>query len=134
MYALRRPRKPIQCNGIGSLLCAGLPVWHNRLPVESIVTRWIFLSFNAAALHYNMRYNRSTMKLKVTQIGSSKGVILPKELLEVLHVDKGDALYATPTAVGGLQLTPYEPEFEVAIKQARSVMRRYRNTLRKLAE
>jgi len=81
-----------------------------------------------------MRYNHSMTKLKVTQIGSSKGVILPKELLEVLHVDKGDALYATPTAAGGVQLTPYEPEFEVAIKQARSVMRRYRNTLRKLAE
>jgi putative addiction module antidote len=73
-------------------------------------------------------------KLKVTQIGSSKGVILPKELLERLHVDKGDALYATPTAAGGVQLTPYEPEFEAAIKQARSVMRRYRDTLRKLAE
>ncbi len=74
------------------------------------------------------------MKLKVTTIGSSKGVILPKELLEALKVDKGDVLYATPTAAGGIQLSPYDPDFDETIEIARGVMKRYRDTLRKLAE
>lgn len=73
-------------------------------------------------------------KLKVTTIGSSKGVILPKELLEKLQVDKGDYLYATPTESGGIQLTAYQPDFEETIELARGVMKRYRDTLRKLAE
>ena len=37
--------------------------------------------------------------LKVTQIGNSLGVILPKELLARLKVDKGDALYIRGMAV-----------------------------------
>ena len=32
--------------------------------------------------------------LKITTIGNSAGVILPKELLEKLRVAKGDTLYA----------------------------------------
>lgn len=74
------------------------------------------------------------MKLKVTTIGSSKGVILPKELLEALRVDKGDTLYVTPTATGGIQLSPYQPDFDETIQIARGVMKRYRDALRKLAE
>ena len=73
-------------------------------------------------------------KLKVTTIGSSKGVVLPKELLERLQVDKGDILYATPSAAGGIELSAYEPDFDETIQLARGVMKRYRDTLRKLAE
>ena len=40
------------------------------------------------------------MKLKITAIGNSAGVILPKELLARLHLDKGDALYALETPDG----------------------------------
>ncbi len=74
------------------------------------------------------------VKLKVTTVGSSKGVILPKELLEALNVDKGDILYATKTATGGIQLSPYQPDFDETVQLARGVMKRYRDTLRKLAE
>ena len=40
------------------------------------------------------------MKLKITAIGNSAGVILPKELMARLRVEKGDELYAVETPDG----------------------------------
>ncbi len=71
--------------------------------------------------------------VKVTTVGSSTGIVLPKELLERLHIEKGDVLYVTEVP-GGLQLTPYQPEFAEAVEAGRKITRRYRNALRKLAE
>ena len=48
------------------------------------------------------------MKLKLRAIGSSTGVILPKELLQRLKVNKGDSLLAVETADGYL-LTRFDP-------------------------
>jgi putative addiction module antidote len=73
------------------------------------------------------------LKLKVTSIGNSLGLILPKELIEKLNVGKGDTLTVTPTA-NGVELTPYDAEFDRAMEAGRKVMRRYRNTLRELAK
>ncbi len=73
------------------------------------------------------------MKLKVTQIGSSVGVVLPKEALARLKVDKGDSLYLTE-APDGYRVTPYDPEFERIMTSARKMSRRYRNSLRELAK
>lgn len=72
-------------------------------------------------------------KVKVTTVGSSAGVVLPKELLARLKVDKGDMLYVTETS-RGIELSPYDPAFEEEMSAARKVMRRYRNALRQLAE
>ncbi len=71
--------------------------------------------------------------LKVTTVGNSAGIVLPKEMLEQLHVEKGDKVYATRTP-NGIELTAYDPEFEEQIEVARRVMRRYRDALRKLAK
>ena len=71
--------------------------------------------------------------LKVTQIGNSLGVILPKELLARLKVDKGDALYITETPTG-VALTPYDPSFEHELELGREFMREYRDTFRALAK
>ena len=49
-----------------------------------------------------------------------------------LRVQKGDTLYVSETA-DGIELSPYDPEFEQEIETARAVMRRYRNALRQLA-
>jgi putative addiction module antidote len=49
--------------------------------------------------------------LKLTQIGNSVGVILPKEVLARLKLEKGDSVFVTD-AVNGVMLTPYSPEFE----------------------
>lgn len=67
--------------------------------------------------------------LKVTQIGNSLGVILPKDVLSRLKVEKGDALYVTDTPTG-VALTPYDPSFEEQLEMGREFMREYRDTLR----
>ena len=71
--------------------------------------------------------------LKLTQIGNSVGVILPKELLAKLGVGKGDTLYAIEQP-GGVQLTVADPEFEAQMELARKLMKRWRNVLRELAK
>ena len=71
--------------------------------------------------------------LKVTTVGNSVGVVLPKEALAKLRVKKGDTIYLTE-APEGLLLTPYDPEFEKQMKIARDVMNEYRDTLRELAK
>ena len=71
--------------------------------------------------------------LKFTQIGNSVGVVLPKELLGLLHVEKGDTLYATESPEG-VRLTPFDPEFEQQIEAARKVMKSRRDVLHELAK
>ena len=73
------------------------------------------------------------MKVKVTTVGNSAGVVLPKEVLAKLRVQKGDTLYLSETP-DGIELSPYDPDFDREIETARAVMRRYRNALRKLAK
>jgi putative addiction module antidote len=73
------------------------------------------------------------MKLKITTVGNSAGVVLPKELLARLRVDKGDILYATEVP-GGIKLIPYDPEFERQMEVAEDVMRKRRTLLHKLSD
>jgi putative addiction module antidote len=73
------------------------------------------------------------MKLKITTVGNSAGVILPKELLARLRVEKGDALYATELP-DGVKLTPYDPKLAGQMEIAGRVMRRRRVLLKKFAE
>ena len=74
-----------------------------------------------------------TATVKVTTVGNSVGIVLPKEVLGKLRVEKGDKLYITETATG-IQLTPYEPDFARKIEVAKRVMRKNRDALRKLAK
>lgn len=71
--------------------------------------------------------------LKLTKIGTSTGVILPKEMLTRLKVEKGDALYAIETAEGYL-ITPYDPAIADEIEAGREFMKQYRDTFRALAK
>lgn len=73
------------------------------------------------------------MELKVTKIGNSLGVVLPKELIASLKLDKGDTIWATE-AQSGYRLTPYDPEFEEQMTAARKLMKKRRNVLRELAK
>ncbi len=73
------------------------------------------------------------MKLKITAIGNSAGVILPKELLAKLRLDKGDELYALETP-DGIRLTTYDPVFAAQMDVAEKIMREDRELLRKLAQ
>jgi putative addiction module antidote len=73
------------------------------------------------------------MRLKITTVGNSAGVVLPKELLAKLRVDKGDTLYAIETP-DGIKLTPHDPEFEAQMEVAERVMREDRDLLRRLSK
>jgi putative addiction module antidote len=70
--------------------------------------------------------------VKVTTIGNSVGIVLPKEVLSRLHVEKGDILYVLETPEG-IQLTPYDQDFAAEMDAAKRVMRKHRDVLRKLA-
>lgn len=71
--------------------------------------------------------------VKVTTVGNSVGIVLPKELLERLRISKGDTLHVTETPTG-VELTPYDEEFAKQMEVAEQVMRKRRDVLKKLAE
>lgn len=73
------------------------------------------------------------MKLKITTIGNSAGVILPKELLSRLRLEKGDELFALETP-GGIKLSIYDPTLAGQMDVAEEVMRKRRTLLHKLAQ
>ena len=68
--------------------------------------------------------------LKLTSIGNSVGVILPRELLVKLGVQKGDTLYAIDSP-DGVRLITADPDFEA---HAERLMHKWRNVLRELAK
>ena len=72
-------------------------------------------------------------KLKITKVGSSAGVILPKEVLARLRVAKGDTIFLTESP-DGFRITPYDPEFEKQMTVARKFIRKHRDALRELAK
>lgn len=72
-------------------------------------------------------------ELKVTRVGNSLGIILPKEAAARLKVGAGDTLYVHETAEG-YHLTPYDPAFEAQMAAARKLMKKRRNALRELAK
>ena len=74
------------------------------------------------------------IKLKVRKVGNSLGLVLPREAVARLDVEESSRLYLSEAPDGGYRLTPYDPEFEQQMKIAEEGMRRYRNTLRALAE
>lgn len=74
-----------------------------------------------------------TTTLKITTIGNSAGIILPKEILEKLRVSKGDSLTVTETPDGVL-LNPFDDRVSSQMEVAERIMRENRNMLRKLAQ
>jgi putative addiction module antidote len=73
------------------------------------------------------------ISLKLTTVGNSTGVILPKEALAKLNVNKGDQLFLTESPSGFL-ITPYSPEFAADMKLAEQLMDQYKDALRELAK
>ncbi len=73
------------------------------------------------------------LTLKLTTIGNSVGVVLPKEVLDRLHLEKGDTLYLTESP-DGVRLTPYDPTFAQQMAVARDLMRKRRDVLHELAK
>jgi putative addiction module antidote len=71
--------------------------------------------------------------LKLKRIGNSIGVILPKDMLARLGLEKGDTLHVTDTP-DGLRLTPHAPRFAAQMEQMRGIAKKRRAVLRELAK
>lgn len=71
--------------------------------------------------------------LKLTQIGNSMGVILPREMLAKLGLTKGDTVYAVDQP-DGVRLTVADPDFAAQMDAARQIMKERRAVLRELAK
>ncbi len=71
--------------------------------------------------------------LKLTQIGNSVGLILPKELLARLKLEKGDTVFVTEAA-NGVNLSPYDPSLDEELALGREFMHDYRDTFHQLAK
>lgn len=71
--------------------------------------------------------------MKLTQIGNSIGLILPKEILARLKLEKGDTVFVTETPEG-VAITPYDPQFADQMDAARAVMKKRRAVLHELAK
>ena len=71
--------------------------------------------------------------LKITKIGNSMGVILPKEVLEQMNLKKGDTIHLTK-APDGYRVTTGDPDFDRQMEIAEGIMKKYHNALRELAK
>jgi putative addiction module antidote len=72
------------------------------------------------------------IKLKVTKIGDSVGVIFPKELMDKLNIKDGDALYLVETP-DGFEVKSDDAELMQQMEVAEEVMREDHDVLSKLA-
>ena len=77
--------------------------------------------------------DKAMSTLKLTQIGNSVGVILPKETLARLKLVKGDTVFMTD-AVNGVTISPYDTTFDTQMTEARRIMKKRRAVLHELAK
>jgi putative addiction module antidote len=74
-----------------------------------------------------------TNALKITTIGNSVGIILPKDILAKLRVSKGDQVHVIETQ-NGIEITPFDPVLSKQMEAAHKVMRKHRDVLKQLAD
>lgn len=72
--------------------------------------------------------------LKLTRIGNSVGVVLPKEALAKLGVEKGDIVYLTDAPDSAMTLSAYDPKVARQLALGEEVMDEFRDTFRALAK
>ncbi|HLA63436.1 MAG TPA: AbrB/MazE/SpoVT family DNA-binding domain-containing protein, partial [Rhodothermales bacterium] len=74
-----------------------------------------------------------TKPLKIRRVGNSLGVILPKGVLDSLHLQEGSTVTITRTP-DGLLLMPLDSDHEETMAAYEVVARTYKNALRELAK
>ncbi|HEY1500743.1 MAG TPA: AbrB/MazE/SpoVT family DNA-binding domain-containing protein [Acidobacteriaceae bacterium] len=73
------------------------------------------------------------MKLKIRPVGTSAGIVIPKQVLKRLKLAKGDSVFLTESP-DGFRITCGDPEFEEQMMFARRIMKKRRDALRDLAK
>lgn len=74
------------------------------------------------------------IQTKIRRIGNSLGIVLPKEAIQHLRVEEGQAVYLTEAPGGSLHVNVGSEAFAEKMRIADSLMRRYQNALRELAK
>jgi len=72
-------------------------------------------------------------RLKLTAIGTSTGMVVPKEMLARMKLKRGDVIHVVETTEGYL-LTPYDPKVAEQVEAGREFMKEYRDTFKVLAK
>jgi putative addiction module antidote len=67
------------------------------------------------------------------KVGGSLIATLPKAMVERLHLEVGDNVFAVETT-NGILLTPFDSDTEEAIAIAAKAAKKYRHALRELAK
>ena len=70
--------------------------------------------------------------VKITTVGNSLGIVLPREVLQRLHLDKGDQLWLVETR-DGVELRVHDPELLAQMEALDRAARADRTVLRGLA-
>lgn len=73
------------------------------------------------------------MEGKIRKVGNSLGVILPKQLIEELHLKTGDKITIERKGQN-LELRPVDPEFEEWTEAYHKINTDYKDVLKALAE
>lgn len=73
------------------------------------------------------------MQIKLRQVGNSVGVTFNKEILDKFGLKAGDELNIVVTNQG-IQLIPYETDFQETLLAYKKGSAKYRNAMRDLAD
>lgn len=101
-----------------------------RISEISVIARQTHSIAPPTPFRYNARMN---IPLKITKIGNSAGVILPKEVLAHLNAEVGETLSLVVTP-SGIELSSADADFDEQMAAAREVMTKYKRALRELAK
>lgn len=73
------------------------------------------------------------LPLKLRAVGTSTGVVLPREMLSRLRAEQGEVLYAIETPTG-YALTMLDPNVKKQVEDGEAFMDRYRDVFAALAK
>ncbi|TVQ68906.1 MAG: AbrB/MazE/SpoVT family DNA-binding domain-containing protein [Balneolaceae bacterium] len=73
------------------------------------------------------------MEAKIRKVGNSLGLILPKQLVEELHLKTGDKLSIEKKG-SGIELQPVDQEFEDWAEAYRQLNKDYKDVLKELSK
>jgi len=73
------------------------------------------------------------MVVKLRKVGNSIGIILPKNVIDNLHLKEGDILEIFEDK-DGIKLLPQNPEFALWAKAYNKANTNYKNALQQLAQ
>ena len=125
-------RKSSLANGYHILIKRRTATVGRQLKIRPMCRRSLkFLSF----WHYNKHVYKAVLmlELKLRAVGTSTGVVLPKEMLARLRTKQGEVLYAVETPTGYV-LTSLDPRVKEQVESGEAFMDRYRDVFAALAK